>query len=223
MGELLNVRVLSTGEIRTLEDAEPSSSASRFKELSDKIWEKSPKENKLALFAINIARPVEARNMLNLTLREIDNELEISGITSEVKVHGARQEEDIIINPNLLNLPYHAEVGTYNWDYDGSWRFEDIDGKIEAVEFTDGHHDYMRELYFGLNFRNDDGIYSLLYSMQRKQNRQDRNTTLSMTLYDSHHAETGYEGDHLKHVQLSFEQENELLRNFAFLGGIALS
>jgi hypothetical protein len=223
MGELLNVRVLSTREIRTIEDVEPSISALRFKELSDKIWAMKPEDNRLSMFGVDIKKPLESRNDLNETLKEIDHELVISGIHRAVLIHASRQEEDLEISPNLLTNPVSGSVGTFNWDWENVWRFADVNGKKQAVEFTDGHRDFFREIYCNFNFYHKDNPMQLSYSIQRIQARQDRNATLTMTLWDGRDAYSGYEGEVLKHSAISMDQEKEIIDRFAFFGGIALS
>jgi len=223
MGELLNVRVLSTREIRTIEDVEPTASALRLKELSDKLWAMKPEDNRLSMFEVDIKRPIESRNNLNETLKEIDHELVISGIHRAVIIHGSKPEEDVEISPNLLTMPVSGSVGTFNWDWENVWRIADIDGNNQAVEFIDGHRDFLREVYCNFNFYFKDNPMQLSYSIQRIQARQDRNATLTMTLWDGKDAYSGYEGEVLKHSAISIDQEKEIIDRFAYFGGIALS
>lgn len=223
MAEMLNVRVISTGERLTIPDVEPTESAALFWQISDEIWRQKPKDLDLTCNAVESAMPVlEARDALNEVIGGISRKLLVSGVDKTIKLYG-RRDEEVELKPKLLDSPISSDVGTFNWDEQSTWSHANIDGKLEGVEFTDGHRDRYRELYAGLWFKDEDNQHvNLTYSMQRIQYKQDRPTSLTMSIWYNRFAETGYEGNHLKHAKLSMEQELRVLRVFQAIGGITL-
>lgn len=224
MAEMLNVRVMDTGEKRIIPDTEPTQSAQLFWQISDEIWRQKPDTLRLACYAIESQMPPkDARDALNEVLGDIDRDLVVSGTSESVKLTGFRPGEEVELAPELLNNPLESHVGTFNWDQRNTWRYADIDGKKKSVEFTDGHKDRHRELYVGFNYI--DGrrqLTQLKYSMQRIQQTQDHTTSVSLSMWHSQFAETGYEGSQLKSAELRTEQEIKLLRVFQAMGGITL-
>lgn len=222
MAEMLNVRVRDTGEERTIADVEPTESAKLFWQVSNAIWEQRSKTDTFTRFDVASALPMlEARDTLNEVLGGIDEGLVIAGIGKAVKLNGFRADDQIELAPELLDTPARVHIGTYNWDEQNTWRHVDIAGKSECVMFTDGHKDKYRELNasFGYWDKNRQAV-ELTYAMQRIQLTQDQPISLSMNIWHSQFAETGYEGSNLKHVPLSVEQELRVLRAFQAIGGI---
>lgn len=223
MAEMLNVRVMDTGEERAIPDVEPVESAKLFWQISDGIWQQRPENLSLTFHAVDSVMSVlEARDTLNEVIGGISKKLLVSGVNKTIKLYGHRDEE-VELTPKLLDSPISSCVGTFNWDERNTSRYTEIDGKMEVIAFTDGHQDRHRELYAGLWFKDEDDQHvDLTYSMQRIQYKQDRPTSLTMSIWYSRFAETGYEGNHLKHVPLSIEQELRVLRAFQAIGGITL-
>ena len=224
MAEMLNVRVMETGEERTIADVVPTESAELYWQISDGIWRRKPAELKLACYRMPSIMPtLEARDALNEVFTDIDEELVVSGIGKAVKLAGSHPFGEVEFSPELLDNPAGSHVGTFNWDQRNTWRPADIDGREGVVEFTDDHKDKHRELFAGFDYRDDKRrIVELIYSMQRMQYKQDHPTYLLMRIWYSEFADIGYEGDHLKRVLLSVEQELKVLGVFQAMGGVAL-
>jgi len=224
MAEMLNIRVIETDEELTIPDVEPTASAELFWRLSDEIWRQKPEQSRLAFFSVASAIPtVEARDALNEALVEIDEELVVSGIGKAIKIGGFRPDAEVELTPELLDNPAGSQLGTFNWDEHNISRIAYIEGEKKHVVFTDDHKDRHRELYAGFDYRDENNsTVQLTYSMQRIQHAQDHPTSLNMNIWHSRFAETGYEGNHLKSVPLSIEQELSVLKVFQAMGGITL-
>jgi hypothetical protein len=169
MPELLNVKVMDTGEELAIPDVEPLDSARKFWELSDKIWRLKPAELRLAAFSMDGAmQPTEAKDALNDVLSQIDNELVVCGTSKAIKLESGYPNDDTELTPEQLAVPLGSYIGTFNWDNRNIWRYAMIAGKKEVVEFTDGHMDYHRELYGGFDFRDNGSspfIFNAAYSI----------------------------------------------------------
>lgn len=227
MTEILQAKVMATGEIISVEEPEPLASAVLFKAVSDKIWERRTNEHLTFVDAPLEASPIEARDRLNDTLRSIDESLVIAGAGKAIDLGVPYPgEEPVVIAAEALHEPIRARVGTYNWDAQGgTWRFVEIDGERQGAEFIDGHLDYQRELYAKLRFSapGQQGIRTVLtYAMQRYQMGQAGTTKLHINIWDSRFAETGYEGHPRGSVELTEAKELTMLETIKTLGGITL-
>lgn len=222
MSEKLRVRVIKTGERRTLSDVEPLDSAAKFWRVSDAIWRQKPATLKLACFSMAAKMPVlEARDTLNEVLAAIDEKLVVSGINKAMKLEGPHSDDKITLMPALLASPAEVHVGTYNWDQRNNWRYATINGEQQGVEFTDGHKDYHRELFASFDFRDkkNRSTARLNYSVQRIQMSQDTTISLNMSIWHSDFAANGYEGNQLQEVPLTVAQEFKLIDAFQAMSG----
>lgn len=227
MTEILQARVIDTGEVIEIEEAEPLASAVLFKTVSDKIWEHHTNEHLTFVDAPLESSPIEARDRLNNVLRSIDDNLVIAGGDKAVDLGTPYPgEEPIVIEAEDLREPIKARVGTYNWDArGGAWRFVELEGERQGVEFIGDHRDYQRELYakFGFSAPGRQGIRTVLtYAIQRYQWAQAGTTNLYVNVWDSRFAETGYEGHPKGSVELTEAQELAVLETMKTLGGITL-
>ena len=222
MPEKLKVRVIKTGDMRTIDDAVPIKSAAEFWQMSDAIWHQKPPELKLACFSLGAKMPVEkARDTLNEVLAHIDEKLVVSAIDKVMQMEGPHSDDKISFNPGFLASPAAVHIGTYNWDDRNTWRYANVDGVVQGVEFTDGHKDRHRELFASLDFTDKSrSIARLNYSMQRIQMSQDTETSLNMSIWHSDFAETGYEGNHPEAVPLSVAQEIKVIGALQAMSGI---
>lgn len=217
-GELLNKK----GRIVTIEDPVSLGSAVLFKEVSDKIWAKSPEKNKMAMFALSsVLAPHDALKITTDVVNEINPDASILNGTKDISLHGPRND-DVIIPLNKLQSPAYASVETFNWDDRHTGRHTIVDGERDYVSFTDGHRDYARELSASFSYDIDSDQLSISYQMQRYQYNQGKPTTLHSTVWYGAFVETGYEGSTLYSTELTPDQEIKMLRVIAKLGDISL-
>jgi hypothetical protein len=88
---------------------------------------------------------------------------------------------------------------------------------------TGSHVDYYRELSTGFDYIDKDRRSNqIAYSMQRTKSRQAEPVTLTLMSDISQFAETGCEGNHLQRIQLSEEQELNVLGVIQAIGGISV-
>ncbi len=225
MAETFSVRVDRTGEEYIISDVEPLESAELFWQISDAIWGQKPADHKWDCFTMGSEMPVlEAKEAIDSVLGNIDKNLVVPGVGKAIRLNGYRAEESVTVSPGTLANPSDSCIGTYNWDEQSNSRVVVIDGVRENGVFTGQHKDRVRQLYASFNYRDEHGhvVTQLTYSMLRSQVSQNRNVKVSANFWHRDLDNTGYEGDEMKSVLLSTEQELRVLRVFQAMGGIAL-
>lgn len=210
-------------EIDVIDD-EPLYSATLYKYISDKIWEQKPRKDKWTVWGIDsVVPPEDAYAMMNDVVGMIKKQLVLTNKRINL---GKKYDKgpDIVIPRRMLNTPVSAFVETLNWDDRNTGRvvFGD-DEKHKYARFTDGHRDYSRELNASFRFDKDGHRAVVTYAMQRAQHFQGKPTDLYVSLYHTAFQDQGYEGD-VQHVtELTEQQEINVLRVMAKMGGIALN
>ena len=223
MTKEIRARIHDTSKEIVIEDVEPLASAALFWKISDAIWDQRPGDHMLTSWSVASVLPVEdARNRLNEVLAKIDEELAISGNNTPLGLPGSRAGETIELGPHALSHPSQVHIGTMNWDQQCTFRSVTVDDRRTAATFTDGHTDRLRELYASFSFRQERSAVNLRYSMQRYQPSQDGPTSLSMNIWHSALAESGYEGSQLAYTGIDEAQEMDVLKVFQDIGGIIL-
>ncbi len=222
MTELLRVRNSKSEEEFEVADVEPTATAQRFKKISDKIWSQKPTHNILASHGLEtVVDPLVARDLLNGALAEIDTALVLSGADKQVPLPGRWRGDELTVLASELDRPQNVGVITYNWDERNKWRSIERDGEAMIVEVLDGN--YYRALDVSLYFRDAAAApFVLTYEIGRVQERQDQPTWISMNLWHSNYAETGYEGSQLAYESLTLAQEDGILDVIQTIGGIAI-
>ena len=221
---MLNVRVMETGEELLIPEVEPIESAQLFKTISDRVWAQRNPDSPLSFTrSLSVISPIEARDQINEAVGEIDEHFLIASDDEAFELGTPYPDaEEVIVTKADLKAPNTAALETYNWDDRRDLRWIDRDGERTAVEFTDGHSDYKRELSAKLWFQKDKAQMSTSYTIHRDQARQGSTTKLYLGLWHSDFAETGYEGHQLVNAEMTEEQELRVLEVMQKMGGIVL-
>ena len=222
MTELLKVKVLNTGDTLEVPDVERLESAQQYLDVSDRIWSRRTNPHLAVTEIPSVLTPEESRDAINEVVGRIDKRFVISGRTKELTIRGPWPNDKATLSPAFLKKPAAAAVGTYNWDKQATWRHMDIDGHREAVEFTDGHTDFHRELFAKLFFQGRKHLTVLRWLVQRYQPDQNQQAVLYSHAWYSGFAESGYEGNGLHWKKLKEGQEIEFVKLAQRLGGISL-
>lgn len=227
MTEMLDVKVMGTEQELKVPAVEPVESARLFWGISDGLWStRRPEESALSSYGRTSVKPtLEARDMLNEVLGDIDEGLVVSGAGKALKLgerHWRDDKEGAELSSEILATPLSATIGTFNWDVNNTFRYADVEGKKTAVQFLDGHNDRYRELFATFHFRDGDHDVALTYSTQRMEQYQDQAVSLNMKVWHSDYAESGYEGEGQKHVPMTVEQELKVLGVFHAMSGVEL-
>lgn len=207
-----------------LEDPEPLASARLFKHVSDGIWASRPKRPQHYLqlpswSVVSAVPPDEVAATLNWTLGEIDEGLVVVGGQRSLKLSGMRSQRAIVPGRDLRS-PSLATMATFNRDE--PQRAVTIDGQPRYVRFMDGHRDYVRQLELKLHYQSSAARVVVAYSMWRYQQEQDMPTSLTAGAWYSEFAETGYDSEPIRSVELTSDQETSVLKIMAMAGGIGL-
>lgn len=208
-------------EIDVIDDV-PKQSAVLFKHVSDKIWEQKPQKDRWAVWSIGSVIPAEDAFVLaNDAVKAVRDDL----VVTERKINFGKKhqnDDDLIVPANTLTTPKSASVETFNWDRIQTGRPVDVDGRHAYAKFADKHRDYARELSAKFRFEVDRSTVIVKYVMQRYQYYQGDLTDLQVVVSHSSFQEMGYDGHHQKDVELTEEQEINILKVIAKIGGIAL-
>ncbi len=210
MTEVFKVKVCGTAEMLEIQDSEPLSSASKYKQLSDFIWAQRPENSQLSSHLVSSdLSPPEVRDTLNEIAGEVNEKLIISGIGKALYLGQIDRDSDpIAINAEIIDNPVSVAVETFNWDEGNVRRYTEVNGKKEVVEFTDGHRDYYRELCIKLGLGRD---AVATYSIQRRQTYQSDTTELFLNVWHKAFAEMDYAGHQIVDSDLTEQQENRIL------------
>lgn len=221
--EYLNVELIETGKRMTVPDSKPLSSASLYLETSNEIWQRKPEGNMSALSSIESkVAPLEARTEINATLDAIHPLLGVGALKSTLTLKDPYSKDEIRFDPDFFTDPSYASVETFNWDESGKNRRMMIHGKVEAVEFTDGHLDYMRELGASFQYEKGDRFLNVTHAIQRSQPVQNKRASITTNVWFNEFAETGYEGSVIASVEMTAWQEIAFLRVVRRMAGLAI-
>jgi hypothetical protein len=211
----------------TIEDAPPLQSARLFKSISDAIWARRPFRHELVWSDFSVAAVLEpdiALSSANEVASRIESGLVLAGAARDLVLKGPRGEE-VTIRAGQIATPMAATIETFNWDE--AFRGRQVlnsDGSHAYARFTDGHVDYARELSANFHFTIEPRSRLVLsYSAQRYQFNQDKLTKLSSHAWLSDFAEHGYGGNSLQSAELTEDQEIDMLKVFAQIGGISVN
>lgn len=221
--EMLNVELIESGKRMTVPDVKPLPSASLYLDTSNELWRRKNQANMLSLVRIeSVVPPLQARTEMNGALEAIAPQLALDGLKQAVSLNDPYSNEAVLFEPDFFNAPAYAGVETFNWDYSGKYRRMEIDGVVEAVEFTDGHLDYQRELGAQFHYEQDGKFVSVSHAIHRSQSWQDQPATVSTNVWYSEFAETGYEGSIIAHAEMTVEQEAAVVLAIRRMAGLAI-
>lgn len=220
---MLNVELIESGTRMAVPDVEPLPSASLYLDISNELWKRKKEANILSFVRFESAVPaLQARMEMNEALEAIAPQLALDGLKRAVSLNDPYSNEAVRFEPDFFNAPSYAGVETFNWDYSGKYRRMEIDGIVEAVEFTDGHLDYQRELGAQFHYEKDGKLVSVSHSIDRSQSWQDQPATVSTNVWFSEFAETGYEGSVIAHAEMTPEQETAVVQVMRRMAGLAI-
>lgn len=207
-----------------IRDRGSNGAAEFYKDMSDVIWAQGARSGVQAATIRARVEPVEARDILNEVLREIDEAFVVMGSAKAVKLRGAWPRQQAELSAHVLDEPVGAMVGTHNWDESrGKVRHVSVDGQGVAAAFTDGHIDYHRDIFATFLLRREEGWSSTIeYSIPRNQAQQGGDSSLYLRARHPSLAESGYDGSLLHGSHLENEEEVRLLDAIRRIGDIAV-
>lgn len=220
---MLNVELIESGKRMEVPDVEALPSSSLYLDTSNELWKRKKEANILSFVRVESTMPpLQARMELNKALEAIAPQLALNGLKRAVSLNDPYSNEAVRLEPDFFSTPSYAGVETFNWDYNGKYRRMKIDGVVEAVEFTDGHLDYQRELGAQFHYEKDGKFVSVSHAIHRSQSWQDQLATVSTNVWFSEFAETGYEGSIIAHAEMTPEQETAVVQVMRRMAGLSI-
>ena len=221
--EHLNVELIESGKRMTVPDSKPLSSAFLYLETSNEIWQRKVEENMSALSSIESkVAPLQARSEMNMALNAIHPHLAVDSLKNALTLKDPYTKDEVCFDPEFFTVPSYASVETFNWDESGKTQRMMIQGKVEAVEFTDGHLDYMRDLGASFQYEKGGRFLNVTHAIQRSQPGQNKRASITTNVWFNEFSETGYEGSVTANAEMTVWQEIAFLHVVRRMAGLAI-
>lgn len=223
MTELFNVSSQEANETMTMPKTKPLESASKFKELSDRIWEQRPVQLGLGFYSLPASYEASAalKSMVGL-LEEIDEQLIPESATEPLQLKGLSGSEELSLMADPLFRPVRAFVGTFNRDKKDCQKIPVTDVKEMSLIERLGQTDYDRGVYAAFDFLDDRRLARWSFLINRTHDQQDTTTSLLSVIWHSGLAREGYTGNIVHESVLTEEKEFDFIFKVAWMGGIVL-